>query len=209
MRRLAIALLLALTCSAFSQRYSDQDRFGKTESQVVSQGKKAWIGWFTDPARGGESGRAQAINMYAMALYTDNKKRLESWSAEDRKFFDDVWIDFANIAKSAMTITHSLRGSDESLSVFAAESSSWINELISKLLDRPTRVGSLASAQVYAELDAAKKMIDAGSVEYAKVEVGSLRQHIERCAKRFDKRSKAEQALFWSTCMDMVKVIRG
>lgn len=209
MRRLAIALFLALSCLGLSQQYTDQDRFGKTEAQVVAQGKKGWITWFTDPARGRESGKAQAIKIYAMALYADNKKRLATRTDEEQKFFNGVWIDFANIAKSALTIAHSLRGNDETISVFAAESSSWINELISKLLDRPTRVVPVTAAQVYAELDAAKKMIDAGTVDYAKVGVGGLRSHIERCSKRFDNRSKAEQALFWSSCMDMVKVIRS
>lgn len=211
MRILLVALLLAAISTCIAQPFSDQDRFGKSYSQVATHTHADWIAWYCDPARAGQNGRVVGEKIYAIALDHQNRELLATRPKADRDYFNDLQLKFANMAKYACTISHAAHGQWEGMSLTSAQVGTSLNRSVQDIiLARPASVKPDV-AKVRAAFEAGQKRLNALKLgESEKKYVGdhypAMGKMIEQLMKEFGSRSAADKAILNQFCLYMIEI---
>lgn len=207
MRALFLVCAIGLAVVGFGQVYKDSDRFGKTSMEVAAMGRAGWIGWYCDSTRAGATGNVEGVKIFAMALYDRNKATLVSKSEAEQKFFDEVWIQYANLAKSSFTVGTVAYPNWEVWSLAVAQSSLSINQLISDLLEGRKARRKVEPREIQSAYLAGKDLLDAApgrKDEYVKTEYGRSKWILEQVEKLFSPRTSRERYLARQLCLEMI-----
>lgn len=205
-----VLLVIAASCLSIAQTFTDQDRFGKSNAEVAALSHENWIAWYCHDSRAGANGRITGEKIYGIALYRYNKGLLESRPQSEQKFFEDVWIKFANMAKYALTIAGSSHPHWSGLSLAVAESGTASNDAIQGMLTSRAGTDRLTPKDLKAEFEKGQKRIDKlqldeGKAKYVRDHYPGIGKMIDQMVKEFESRSKEERQHLYRFCQRMIR----
>lgn len=209
MRLFLFALLSPLL---LAQDYTDQDRYGKTESEVLAMGHSKWAEWFTDSSRAGEStfGMADAERIYCVARTKKNREIIASLPDLEKAHFEKVVTLMANLNKSAVFVGRGFTGGGSLWTILQPGMEATAAQALADVLTS-TKAETAKQADVWAAVKVARKTLSANreSMESTRVpsdpsvqavlnELDTMVNHVSDMIQLVAQRPSAEKGItFW------------
>lgn len=219
MRKLCLLLAL-IPIASWSQEFTDQSRFGKTEADVLAMTHDKWVDWYTSPERGTNStiGQAEAERIYCTALTNRNRKKISELPTLQREHFEKTEALMNDLSKSSAFIGQVFTGGGTIWQILIAGANTNGAQVLSDCLNPPVKGSMAKQSDVWAAVKVAKKSLDSNrknmestlepggpTVEQAMIEFARLTKLVSEMVKNVEQSSAQEKGrIFWY----LVKVVR-